>query len=81
MGGVSTQIAYEVPKTVSFVSPQQVIIQNNSVSVPVFKFCHLRSALRPPSLQTFVFPLLNVFTPFCPVETIDLSSHLCGGRL
>lgn len=27
MGGVSTQIAYEVPKTVSFASPQQVIIQ------------------------------------------------------
>ncbi len=26
MGGVSTQIAYEVPKTVSFASPQQVII-------------------------------------------------------
>ncbi|MGH0174423.1 UNVERIFIED_CONTAM: hypothetical protein FKN15_068329 [Acipenser sinensis] len=27
MGGVSTQIAYEVPKTVSFASSQQVIIQ------------------------------------------------------
>lgn len=26
MGGVSTQIAYEVPKTVSFASSQQVII-------------------------------------------------------
>lgn len=32
MGGVSTQIAYEVPQTVSFASPQQVIIhQTNSV--------------------------------------------------
>ncbi len=29
MGGVSTQIAYEVPKTVSFASPQQVIIYEN----------------------------------------------------
>lgn len=29
MGGVSTQIAYEVPKTVSFASPQQVIIHDN----------------------------------------------------
>lgn len=29
MGGGSTQIAYEVPKTVSFASPQQVIIYNN----------------------------------------------------
>lgn len=28
MGGVSTQIAYEVPKTVSFASPQQVIIHD-----------------------------------------------------
>lgn len=26
MGGVSTQIAFEVPKSVSFASPQQVII-------------------------------------------------------
>lgn len=31
MGGVSTQIAYEVPKSVSFASPQQVIMHNNSV--------------------------------------------------
>lgn len=30
MGGVSTQIAYEVPKTVSFASSQQVIICTNS---------------------------------------------------
>ncbi|XP_052459587.1 ectonucleoside triphosphate diphosphohydrolase 4 [Carassius gibelio] len=29
MGGVSTQIAYEVPKTVSFASPEQVIIFEN----------------------------------------------------
>lgn len=29
MGGVSTQIAYEVPKTVSFASQKQVIIYNN----------------------------------------------------
>lgn len=29
MGGVSTQIAYEVPKTVSFASSQQVIICTN----------------------------------------------------
>lgn len=29
MGGVSTQIAYEVPKTVSFASPQQVIIYDH----------------------------------------------------
>lgn len=33
MGGVSTQIAYEVPKTVSFASPQQVIIH--------YQFCFL----------------------------------------
>ena len=40
MGGVSTQIAYEVAKTVSFASPQQVIIhQTNSVLSPaVFDF-------------------------------------------
>lgn len=32
MGGVSTQIAYEVPKTVSFASQKQVIIYNNFYS-------------------------------------------------
>lgn len=36
MGGVSTQIAYEVPKSVSFASPQQVIIHNNSVLLSSF---------------------------------------------
>lgn len=38
MGGVSTQIAYEVPKTVSFASSQQVIICTNSFRLVYFSF-------------------------------------------
>jgi len=49
MGGVSTQIAYEVPKTVSFASPQQVIIHNQFCFCAVFGFCHSRCVLLPPS--------------------------------
>lgn len=65
MGGVSTQIAYEVPKTVSFASPQQVIIHN--------QFCFLRCLLfrsltpfflPPPSSQPVSFPRLKMFAPF-----------------
>lgn len=37
MGGVSTQIAFEVPKSVSFASPQQVIIPKQ-VSLYFTKF-------------------------------------------
>lgn len=47
MGGVSTQIAYEVPKSVSFASFQQVIIRNilllflfASFLLLAFFFCH-----------------------------------------
>lgn len=48
MGGVSTQIAYEVPKTVSFASPQQVIINNNFPFLCSFNL----------SLTHFLFPPL-----------------------
>lgn len=38
MGGVSTQIAYEVPKTVSFASSQQVIICTDCPCLLPFSF-------------------------------------------
>lgn len=38
MGGVSTQIAYEVPKTVSFASSQQVIICTNFLLFDLVSF-------------------------------------------
>lgn len=42
MGGVSTQIAYEVPKTVSFASSQQVIICATSFFSFWFIFTRIR---------------------------------------
>lgn len=57
MGGVSTQIAYEVPKTVSFASSQQVIICATFFFSFWFILMHFRS---------FVFfglsPLLHYIT-------------------
>lgn len=49
MGGVSTQIAYEVPKTVSFASPQQVIIHNQFCFCAVLCFGYSPFVLFPPS--------------------------------
>lgn len=55
MGGVSTQIAYEVPKSVSFASPQQVIIHNNRI----LWFCSHPLCFSPsfPSLLFLVKPV------------------------
>ena len=67
MGGVSTQIAYEVPKTVSFASPQQVIIhQTNSVFFPtVFDFfATYPFRLLLPSHTPRVITWLNQFASF-----------------
>lgn len=51
MGGVSTQIAYEVPKTVSFASSQQVIICTTFPSFPfVFFLC-----FNPYTIDSFSF--------------------------
>lgn len=68
MGGVSTQIAYEVPKTVSFASPQQVIIHNQFCFCAVFGFCHSPFVLS--FLPTSVIPWLTLYAPFFPVEMI-----------
>lgn len=45
MGGVSTQIAYEVPKTVSFASSQQVIICATFFFSFWFILMHFRSSV------------------------------------
>lgn len=49
MGGVSTQIAYEVPKSVSFASPQQVIIHNNCPLLPSLVLLSRSLFFLPPS--------------------------------
>lgn len=59
MGGVSTQIAYEVPKTVSFASLQQVIIYNQFCYCSVFgvlwlMLCFSPSDLCCSSVKTFM---------------------------
>lgn len=73
MGGVSTQIAYEVPKTVSFASPQQVIITNQFCFCAVFGFVThpLFFSLLPPS----VIPRLNLYAPFLSRGDEVLSIH------
>lgn len=57
MGGVSTQIAYEVPKTVSFASPQQVIISNQFCPCSVFG--GLCFVFLPFSLSNLCYSLVN----------------------
>lgn len=66
MGGVSTQIAYEVPKTVSFASPQQVIIHNQFCFLCCLLFWSLTPfSLSPSTLPTCVIPCrLEMFVPF-----------------
>lgn len=66
MGGVSTQIAYEVPKTVSFASPQQVIIHNQFCFCAVFGFCHSPFVLLPPFnlCHSPVKPVCTIFVPW-----------------
>lgn len=66
MGGVSTQIAYEVPKTVSFASPQQVIIHNQFCFCAVSGFCHSPFVLLPPSnlCHSLVKPVCAIFVPW-----------------
>lgn len=66
MGGVSTQIAYEVPKTVSFASPQQVIIHNQFCFCAVFDFGHSHSLLLLPSnlCHSLVKPVCTIFVPW-----------------
>lgn len=63
MGGVSTQIAYEVPKTVSFASPQQVIIHNQFCFLCCLWFCSL-TLCSSPSVQPLVIPWLKPYAPF-----------------
>lgn len=73
MGGVSTQIAYEVPKTVSFASPQQVIIHNQ------FCFCAVLGFVTHPLLFSLlpnsVIPWLNLYPPFLSRGDDLLSMH------
>lgn len=73
MGGVSTQIAYEVPKTVSFASPQQVIIHNQFCCFAVFGFCHSSFVLLPPSYLIAV--VKRVCTIFLSRGDEQLSVH------
>lgn len=75
MGGVSTQIAYEVPKSVSFASPQQVIIHNISVLLPsLFLVSHpLLFSL----LLTSVISWSNPYDPFLSCGDDQLSIHHC----
>lgn len=62
MGGVSTQIAYEVPKTVSFASSQQVIICATSFFSFWFILMHIPFFF--PPLVFFVLSLiLHSITP------------------
>lgn len=66
MGGVSTQIAYEVPKTVSFASPQQVIIHNQFcffVLSLVWLTHPLFFSLRPTSCHSVVKAVRTIFVP------------------
>lgn len=75
MGGVSTQIAYEVPKSVSFASPQQVIIHNNSVLLPsLFLVSH---PLFFSFLLTSVISWSNLYDPFLSCGDDQLSIHHC----
>lgn len=73
MGGVSTQIAYEVPKTVSFASPQQVIIHNNSVFV--LSLLLVTHPLFFSLLPTSVIPWLNLYASFLSRGDDLLSIH------
>lgn len=78
MGGVSTQIAYEVPKTVSFASPQQVIIHNQFCFCAVFGF-FVTHPLFFSLLPTSVIPWLNLYAPFLSRGEDLLSIHHCWG--
>jgi hypothetical protein len=62
MGGVSTQIAYKVPKTVSFASPQQVIINNNFTFLwYLFGVLSLTYFLFSPTTHSLVKPVNIMF--------------------
>lgn len=75
MGGVSTQIAYEVPKSVSFASPQQVIIHKKSVPLPsLFLVSH---PLFFSFLLTSVISWSNLYDPFLSCGDDQLSIHHC----
>lgn len=63
MGGVSTQIAYEVPKTVSFASSQQVIICQIFFHLLWFSFNMSPSILFFLSLNTSLLCLLRSHLP------------------
>lgn len=80
MGGVSTQIAYEVPKTVSFASPQQVIIHNQFCFCAVFGF-FVTHPLFFSLLPTSVIPWLNLYAPFLSRGEDLLSIHHYWGAL
>lgn len=72
MGGVSTQIAYEVPKTVSFASPQQVIIHNQFCFHALW-FLPLTLCFSPP--LPFFHPLsfpgktCMIYSPFITIDS------------
>ena len=74
MGGVSTQIAYEVPKTVSFASPQQVIIHNQFCFLCCLCF-FVTHPLFFSLLPTSVIPWLNLYAPFLSRGEDLLSIH------
>lgn len=74
MGGVSTQIAYEVPKTVSFASPQQVIIHDQFCFCAVFGFCHSPFVLLPPSVLCHSL-VKTLYAPFLSRGDDLLSIH------
>lgn len=77
MGGVSTQIAYEVPKTVSFASPQQVIIHNQFCFLCRLLFWSLTLSFSPllPTCHPSHPLVKDVCTIFCPVEMISYDLH------
>lgn len=67
MGGVSTQIAYEVPKTVSFASPQQVIIHNQFCFVLSLFFvahCLFFSLFSTSHYHFLIKPLCTILVPW-----------------
>lgn len=63
MGGVSTQIAYEVPKTVSFASPQQVIIHNFPFFVLSLVLSLTPFLVPLPPFHLFIISWLTLYTP------------------
>lgn len=74
MGGVSTQIAYEVPKTVSFASPQQVIIHNQFCFF-VLSLVLVTHPLFFSLLPTSVILWLKLYAPFLSCGDDLLSIH------